>query len=215
MKIALITGAAKRIGKEIAVHLSKHGWKVIIHYNSSQQEALQLAKEINGFAVQADLTNDHDLGRLIDALNDKVDLLINNASVFEKSAPEEKFSEQLARIFKVNLFTPIALTLKCRGDVVNILDAASQDCSEDFIGYHLSKTALGEFTQKFASKKKGSRINALALGPCLIKDGQSKEVFDRIAKNYPCSIKDVCQGIDYILSNKTVNGEIIDLTKWK
>jgi len=220
MKTVLITGGAKRIGKEIALHLARQGWKVIIHYNHSYQEAHQLAKEINGILIQADLANEQDLKEIFNKIDGKIDLLINNAAVFEKSVNDPSFYRKLADIFSINLYAPMQLSMgylnRYSGNIINILDASLEEYSEDFIGYCLSKKALGEFTQKLASSNKAnrSRINALALGMCLIKEGQSREVFDKIAKKYPTHIKDVCQGVDYILSNKTISGEILDLTKW-
>lgn len=220
MKIALITGGAKRIGKEIALHLSNQGWKIIIHYKSSQKDAHYLAKQINGISIQADLTNPPELKEFFNRIDGKIDLLVNNAAVFEKTLPGENFYHKLTDIFSTNLYAPMQLSMdylsRYSGNIINVLDASTGEYSEDFIGYFLSKNALGEFTQKLASsnKIKGSRINALALGMCLIKEGQSKEVFDKIAKKHPTLIKDVCQGIDYILSNKALNGKILDLTKW-
>jgi NAD(P)-dependent dehydrogenase (short-subunit alcohol dehydrogenase family) len=220
MKIALITGGAKRIGRAIAIHLSKQGWKIIIHYKQSYPEAQALAEEIGGVVVQADLAQERDLKQLFEKLDCKIDLLINNASVFEKSRNDQLFYKQLANTFAVNFYAPVQLTMdffkKYNGSVINILDAAVDEYGEEFIGYSLSKKALGEFTRKLAFLEiaKGSKINAIALGPCLIKAGQSKEVFDKFAKKYPTSIKDVCNGLDYILCNNKINGEILDLTKW-
>ena len=90
-KTILITGSAKRIGREIALFMAKNGWNVAIHYNNSQIEAEELVQEIkilgvNACAVKADLNNEGEVNGVIAAVNaeiGEIDALVNNASYFK------------------------------------------------------------------------------------------------------------------------------------
>ena len=101
-KTVFITGAAKRIGKEISLSFKELGWNIIIHYNSSKEDALNLAEEINNtnkntaIAVQGNLDVKEDVDRIIKEVLDafpSVDLLINNASTFYPT-PIDDISEE-------------------------------------------------------------------------------------------------------------------------
>ena len=117
-KTILITGAAKRIGKEIALTFSNMGWNIIIHYNSSKKDAKDLADQINTHnpnsakIIQANLDISSDVQRLIDESKlcfDSIDVLINNASTFYPTPIDEISEEHWDKLVGSNLKGPLFL----------------------------------------------------------------------------------------------------------
>ena len=119
MKTIFITGAAKRIGKEIALCFSEMGWNIIIHYNSSKNDAQVLADEINGtnpdsaITVQGNLDVKEDVEKVINEVQDAfptIDLLINNASTFYPTPIEDISEEHWDKLVGSNLKGPLFLS---------------------------------------------------------------------------------------------------------
>ena len=117
-KTILITGAAKRIGKEIALTFSQMGWNIIIHYNSSKKDAQDLADQINTHnpnsakIIQANLDISSDVQRLIDESKlcfDSVDVLVNNASTFYPTPIDDISEEHWDKLVGSNLKGPLFL----------------------------------------------------------------------------------------------------------
>lgn len=220
MKIALITGAAKNIGEEIAIYLKQHGWHIVIHYNNSAREAKRLASRIGADLVRADLSNSAHVQRLFSQLSQPVDLLINNAALLVKDKLDENFESDFLNTMAVNFLAPVKLSFEFikkfgKGNVINIVDASLSELPLSFLSYIISKQSLETFTKLTKDVDSKVRINAIALGATMIKDNQSQAVFEKIKSKYSSSIEDVCQAIDFILSNRALNGEVLDLTKWK
>lgn len=222
MKVALVTGGAKGIGREIAIYLKQQGWHIIIHYNESLDEAKCIAEEIGAELIQADFSKPREVKKVFNRLSKPIDLLINNAAILKKEKFGESFEENFFRTMGVNLFAPIYLSLefikKCiGGNIINIVDVALSELSLSFISYIISKQGLEVFTKlaQPGCAQKGIRINAIAIGATLFKDTQSREVFEDIKSKCSSNIHDICQAIDFILSNKTLNGEILNLAEWK
>lgn len=218
MRTALVTGGANRIGAEIARHLSKQNWKVIIHYNTSQQQAEELAKEIGGETVQADFAIPGQIKKMLSSISKMPELIINNAAIFKNDASTQAYDEQL----QVNLLAPQQIIWECcmaNQDeicIINMLDVWASTMPINFESYALSKMALGLFTRNFARLLPlNARINGIALGVVLYKSGQSKDIFLELQKKFPTSIDDILKAIDYIISHKELRGEVIKLTEWK
>lgn len=218
MSIILITGGAVRIGREIALSLLKKKHKVIVHYNTSDSEALSLKKlhpEIE--LIKCDLNDINQVGHLLNSI-DNLDAIINNASAFQNDNIGNISPSSFNTHFNVNLLAPILLSQRFiekfkKGDIINILDTWAQDLPGVFLSYTLSKNALRDFTL-IASQTapKSIRINGISLGFTLYKPGNSKQLFEERQKKYPTTPELVCQMTDFILSEK-MNGKIIDLTK--
>jgi len=220
MKTALITNAAKRIGRELALHLSKQHFEIYIHYNNSNKEAKELQKMIsNSKLICADLSKRDAEKTVFEQIKKPVDLLINNAAVFESDS-KEKFSPEISsRILQVNLLTPIKLIhhltiTQKSANIINIVDSWAQTNPQNFLSYSQSKNSLAQYTQQAADKlPKDFRINAISVGMALHKDGYPKEVFEELSKKHPSSVEGICKAVDYILSDESMNGHIIDITK--
>lgn len=168
---ALVTGGARRIGREIALALARDGWDVAVHYATSRDEALATVEEIEAMgrravAVNRDLAVEagvrsllaecaHELG--------EVTCVVNNASLFDYDDATTFSSESLARHMRSNVAAPVLLAQALhaslpgndRGVVINLLDQKLWNPNPDFLSYTLSKAALAEAT----------RLLAMALAP--------------------------------------------------
>lgn len=233
MTFALVTGAAKRIGKEIALHLASRGYNIILHYNSSEKEAHETANEIISLGVSvelcgADLSCDEDIEKLISFCRDfPISVLINNASVFENdSILSDNIVESLNKHLQVNLISRIALIQSLsksvllhqnnKLDIINLLDYGVVKTPHNFFSYHLTNKILHSFTQLAAKQLAPNvRINSIALGQTLKNDRQSQESFDEARQSTPLglssTIEDLCRALDFILGVESLTGQVIFL----
>jgi len=227
-KIALVTGAAKRIGKEIALHLSSQGWQIAIHYHSSETQALSLLEQIPGsILVQRDLNDLKSIDSLFLEIQEKIGeptLLVNNASIFERDQ-EQITVEKLKSHMNINCFAPILLSQKfCalstkKKNIINIVDSFIHNPTKNFLSYNLSKMGLLYATKCLATQfAPHCRVNSISPGIVLEPEiKEEKEIFDRLIKtthrNKVTSIKNILDTIDTILRMESMNGHDFLLDK--
>ena len=228
---ALITGAARRIGREIAIALAERGWTVGIHYGSSSEAAESLCAELresgaDAYTVRADLRDDADVSNLITEAGARAPLtcLVNNASVFERDDLDTVTRESWDTHLDVNLWAPLrlsqafagALPADADGNIVNIVDQRVQNLPPGFLSYTVSKTALWTLTQSLAlSLAPRIRVNAIGPGPTLPSPRQSEDQFARQAARMPLGrgapVAEIADGVCYILSATSMTGQLICL----
>lgn len=202
-KNVLITGAAKRIGAACARRLHQEGCHVIVHYKSSEREALDLCNDLNrqrrdsASLLQADLLNMGQLNEVAEAaqtIRGGIDVLINNASAFYPTpfgeVAEAQWDELLGSNLKAPFFLAQALreTLKVRrGCIVNIVDIHAERGLPGFPVYSIAKAGLAAMTRVLA-KEMGPevRVNGVAPGAIIWPEhdlsAQAKqEILDRVA----------------------------------
>ncbi len=230
--VALITGAAKRIGKGIALRLSKKNWKIAIHYNYSSKEANELAEQISneGFEAkifQADLSEGANSKKLIEDICSHfgyLNCLINNASVFERDEINNISIESWDEHINSNLRSPILLTKyfekqlpeTMKGNIINIVDQRVWNLTPHFISYTLSKTGLWNFTQISAlALSPRIRVNAIGPGPILPSSRQTKDDFQKQVSSTPLGIAstvdDICNAVEFIIGSNGLTGQMIAL----
>ncbi len=175
---AIITGAAKRIGREFAIGLAQRGFDIGLNYHHSQAEALKTQSEIEKLGRQClllpgDLADAQTTLTLIKQAADKlknIELLINNASIFERADFLETDISLFERNMAIHVQAPFILTstfakICKRGQVINILDAAINRTNTAYFAYMLSKKALYELTMLAAhALAPDIRVNAIAPG---------------------------------------------------
>ena len=195
-KIALITGSAKRIGKEIAFHLAKNGWNIVVHYNHSRLEANKLCKKINNFshsiAIKSNFINMREYKTFFVKIFDRIgvpSLLINNASLFEDDNIHNITHQKLQQHMNVNCFAPILLAhefanIKIRDkNIINIIDYEIGKAKKTFLSYSLSKLCLLHATQCLALQLTDKcRVNAISPSYVLKATYQSEEQFRQMVK---------------------------------
>jgi len=228
-KTALITGAAKRVGKTLALHLASQGWNIAIHYNSSGTEAELLQHELKSSypdqqfePFRADLDNSAEVESLIPRVIQKmgsIDLLINNASVFDRGDFLNTDTDLLDRHMNVNFRAPFILAreysrLVKAGLIINFVDTRITNNKSNFAAYSLSKKVLWEMT-KMAALELGPniRVNAiapgLALAPIEKGDDYLRKLSKNIAMKRPGGLDPVLMSLDYILNNDYLTGQLL------
>ena len=187
-KTALITGAAKRIGREVAFALADAGCHVAIHYNTSPAEAETLRAEIgllgvNAWTVQADFAQPEQYETLIERaerLAGPIETLINNASIFPYEPLASMTRDTFMRTMEVNAWVPFALSRAFaarakRGKIINLLDASLAGIDRTHAAYQLSKHTLAMLTRMMALEfAPHVLVNAVAPGYILPLPGQEK-----------------------------------------
>ena len=177
-KVAIVTGASKGIGASIAKHLAAEGAKVVVNYASSKEGADKVVKAItdNGgtaIAVQADVVKEADINRLFEATKNAfggVDVLVNNAGIYDWAPIEQVTSTSFHQQFNTNVLGPvftIQAALKVFGDnIINISSGASRTPMATGAVYSASKAALDAITVALSKELGGKnvRINSLLPG---------------------------------------------------
>jgi pteridine reductase len=181
---ALVTGAAKRVGRSIALALAERGANVVIHYNSSADEAAATVKAIEALgvrslALRAELSRPDDVARLAREAEEhagRVDVLVNNASNYIR-APFDRLTEAIwDASLDVNLKAPFLLSwhlgraMKARGEgrIVNLADWAGERPYNDYLPYCVAKAGLVCLTKALAKALAPEvLVNAVAPGPVL------------------------------------------------
>ena len=226
---ALITGGSKRIGRAITEHLAKKGWNVIIHYNHSAETAIALVQDLSSkypkqlfSSVTANLANSHEVLSLIPNIVEKrgpFDLLVNNASVFNKGdfkeTSEELFDTQMNVNFKAPFFLMRDFANYCKkGNIINFVDTRITNNKSDYAAYSLSKKALWESTKmaalRFAPK---IRVNAIAPGVTLAPADEGEEYLQKLAQTIPMKkpggVEPIIKSINFILENDHLTGQLL------
>jgi pteridine reductase len=227
-KNILITGAARRVGRIFALACARAGADVIIHHGHSDQQALDVQKEIRSFGRQAwvlvsDLGNAEAASGLIDRANKISPLfaLVNSAAIFEPLSFSETTLADWERHLAINLTAPFVLSRafakqlpeSAQGRIVNILDWRALRPGADHFPYTISKAALAALTQSLAvALAPRITVNGLALGAVLPPANESAD--DNVIKNVPArrwsDPQEVGEALIFLLAGPAyVTGEII------
>ncbi len=229
-KNLLITGGSTRIGKEIALHFSKKGWNIAIHYFKSSSEAKKLKKTLEKRSVKvvlirADLKNKNQVEKIIPSAVKKlgkIDCLINNAALFERddilSFSKKVWDEHL----NINLLAPAILikyfakqvSKKTSSNIINIIDQRVFRLTPIFMSYTLSKSALYILTKTMAMRLGPNiKVNGIAPGPTIKSKRQSNAHFAKQARSTllkkSVGLKDICDTLDFLINNNSITGQVI------
>ena len=225
---AVITGAAKRVGHDLAIGLAERGFDIGLNYFHSEKEATATQKEIEKLGRQTVLLpgNLADKGiatALIQKAAEKlsnIELLINNASIFERAPYLETDIELYEHNMALHVQAPFILTAEfakiCkRGNVINIVDTMINRDSTAYFAYLLSKKALYELTKMSAyALAPNIRVNAIAPGSTIEPvDEPGSDYVQKRAAQVPLKMAGqpsyILQGIDFLLSCPFVTGQCL------
>lgn len=230
--VALITGAAKRLGATTARALHRLGYDIVIHHHTSSHDAAQLAQELNRVRTDSavtlcqDLADPHAGAAVIGALRGlrtRLDLLVNNASVFDRTLLAQVDLSAWERIQAINLRAPYflavhaaALLTASRGAIVNITDIHSERPRADYSVYCASKAGLVAVTRGLALELAPAvRVNAVAPGPILWADSEDAELQAATIAGTPLARRgepeDIAQAVCYLARAPFVTGHILDV----
>ncbi len=226
---ALITGAAKRLGKAIALKCAERGINVMIHYNSSENEAESLKKEllkkhpsIKVEIIKADLSNPDeflDLVKKTQKIFPDLNILVNSASIFEEDNFKNVSLEFYNKILTTNLTAPFFLcqqfaNIVSEGLIINFLDSRITKNKTDHFVYSLFKKSLKDLTEMLAKELAPRiRVNAIAPGAVLPPPGKTWDSISYLLPTIPLqkwgSEEDIVKAFEIFLDNLYLNGQII------
>lgn len=231
MRAALVTGGAKRIGRALVERLAREGLAVAIHCNASRADAEELAAQIEAgggraCVVVGDLGDARAVAGLIGAASERlgrpIDLLVNNASVFEPDGIADLDRAAFERTLAINLTAPLVLardlaaglTEGAEGLVVNILDQRVWKETPAFFSYQISKSALWTATRTMAQALAPRvRVCAIGPGPTLVGPRQHPEDFARQSASVPLrhggGPDEIADALVYLLHARSVTGQMI------
>jgi len=231
-RTALVTGAAHRIGRAIALDLAEQGFDLAIHYNRSGDAAEELATHIRSMGrraatLAADLGREEDTASLIDRAAESlgpVGVLVNNASRFEYDVWDKVSRESWDIHMEANLRAPFLLSQAmartlpedAEGVIVNLLDQRVWNLTPYFITYTLSKAGLWALTQTLAlALAPRIRVNGIGPGPTLKSERQNDDHFrmqwDATPLQHGATAEEIAAGVRYILAARSMTGQMIAL----
>ncbi|RZO29220.1 MAG: pteridine reductase [SAR86 cluster bacterium] len=231
-KTIFITGAAKRIGKEIALTFKELGWNIIIHYNSSKNDADNLADQINkdnpnsAKTVQGNLDVKEDVQKILNEVNDafpSIDLLINNASTFYPTPIDEISEDHWEKLIGSNLKGPLFLIQglkeklkKSNGSIINITDTNLTKGVANYSIYSAAKAGLEAITKGLARELAPEiKVNAIAPGAMLEPpdvtwtEEQKNKVIETIPLKRMGSEKDIANAVKFLANSEYITGQTI------
>ncbi len=235
-RVALVTGAARRLGRAIALELARHGWDIALHYGRSHTEALATRAEILLLGRRcelfaADLADTAQVQALVPAVIAQfgvLDALVNSASHFEQDRPESFSSAQLLTHLGPNLAAPLTLAQALhrhlqagsankefpKGVVVNLLDQKLYNLNPDFFSYTLTKAALQAATTMMAQALAPHlRCVGVAPGLTLPSHLQTAEDFARTQTLSPLGRasqpQDIASAVLFALNNPAMTGSTL------
>lgn len=230
--VALITGAARRIGRAIALRLAADGFAVAVHYHASRAEAEELVAGIvarggRAAAIAADLGRHDEVAALVPraarALG-PLTLLVNNASLFERDSLASLTKASWDSHLAVNLEAPVMLAQAFArdlpegvpGNIVNLIDQKVLNLTPYYLSYTAAKAGLWALTRTLAQELAPRiRVNAIGPGPTLPNKTQSADEFAAYAASMPLgrgtTPEEIAAAVAYILATPSLTGHLIPL----
>lgn len=224
-KTALITGSARRLGREIALSLAKQGVNIIVHYNKSEKESISLLKSLKALgvkvgSVKADLKDETEIAKI--AKDVSYDFIINNASIFPEGDLKHLSYQTLQENFSVHSFAPLLfaksfLKKKRKGAIINIIDCKIDTHHRTHLAYHLSKKSLKDVTLFLAKELAPDvRVNAIAPGLVIPPDKtDAKKYTQGVIEINPLkripTVNEICQAVQFFLNSPSITGQILYL----
>lgn len=230
VKIALVTGAARRIGHTIALALARDGWDLVVHYRGSAADALATVQEIEALgrraiALQCDLSDENAVKQLLPAANvqlGRVSCLVNSAALFDYDNASDFSQQRLDAHMHTNLVAPILLAqalhaitpADAQAVVINLLDQKLFNLNPDFLSYTLSKAALHSATSMLAQALAPTvRVVGLAPGITLVSGAQSDSGFSAAHSVTPLGKSstpdDIAGAVCYLASARAITGSTL------
>jgi len=230
-KVALITGAAKRLGAQTAKHLHHLGFDVVIHYHRSREQAVELAAQLNQQREDSATTFCHDLNNIeqlslvseyLENQYNRLDVLVNNASTFYPTPISLLNISDYNDLINTNMTAPLFLTKACHkllaaseGVVINMCDIHASRPLTDHTVYCMAKAGLVMMTHALANELAPKvRVNGIAPGAIAwpsagISNEDKAQVVSQIPLGRIGQPQDIAEAIGYLVQADYVTGQIL------
>lgn len=228
-RVALVTGAGRRVGRAIALALGRRGMRVVVHYNGARdgaEETVRLIREAGGEAssTQTDLGEPAAPDALIDAVlasHGSLGALVNSAAMMLRTPVGDVTVDAWEAMFALNVRAPFFLSQRAapalaasRGSIVNIADLAAFESWAAYVPHGMTKAAVVQMTRALAKALAPDvRVNAVAPGVVLLPEGWSADEAERLRSTTPLarlgSPEDVAAAVVFLLEAEYVTGETI------
>jgi len=226
-RVALVTGAGRRIGRAIALGLARAGWDVAVHYRASEAEALRVVAEITALgrravALQCELADEAAVRALLpraEAALGAVRCVVNNASLFDYDSATDFSAARLDAHMRANVAAPILLAQAlhaatpagAQSCVINLLDQKLSNLNPDFLSYTLSKAALHTATTMLAQQLAPTiRVVGVAPGITMVSGDQTEAGFADAHQQTPLgrssTPEDIADSVVYAASARALTG---------
>lgn len=230
--LAIVTGAAHRLGRAFALCLARRGYAILLHYHTSRLAAEETAAEIASLGVpvhlaQADLSTNTGLSELVSALDSQLSahgsrlhVLVNSAAVMPRADLTTASASDWDIALALNLRAPFLLVqaAACRMDegglIVNVTDTGARKLWSAYPAYVVSKSALETLT-RLQAKTYASRlrVNAIAPGLVMPSAGIEPEEWERLVKRLPlqrpAAAGEIASALEFLLDNESITGQTI------
>ena len=233
--LALVTGAAQRLGKAFALTLARQGYAILLHYNTSESAAAATADEVRAlgvpvFPLQADLSDEPQVAALFANLDEllaaqagsiaPLTVLVNSAGVMQRADARSISGADFDASLDINLRAPFLCAqhafhrMSAGGLIVNLTDVAAQKAWSGFPAYTVGKSALETLTRVLArSFAPRVRVNAIAPGLVLPGDGLQPGEWDRLVGRLPlkrpATLAEIASTLEFLLKNEYITGQTI------
>lgn len=232
MKNVLITGASRGIGKAVAQKLSKDGYRVLINYNKSKQEAETLAEQLSTKAYQADVSNFDEVRQMFEKIKSEfgsIDILINNAGISSVSLFQDLTYEKWTELFNTNVggcFNTIHFALpdmieKKSGVILNVSSIWGSHGASCEVAYSATKGAIESLTKSLALELAPSNIRVNAIAPGVVNtemmscytDEDMKYICENIPMMRMAEPNEIANLVSFLVSddNSYMTGQIISI----
>ena len=234
-KIAIVTGASRGIGKEIAIHLAKNGVKVIANYNKSENQAKELKQELEKINIKidifkADVSKREEGHKLVEyALNKygKIDILINNAGISEYKMFTDETDDDWNRVINNNLYSAFMMSQEVipsmvhekSGCIINISSIWAMVGASLEVIYSVSKAGMDGLTKALAKELGPSNIRINSIAPGIIDTDMNKNLSEQNIKDIEQEIplerigspKDIAKCVCWLIDDNFTTGQIISI----
>ena len=234
-RVAIVTGASRGIGREIAKSLAKQNIKVIANYNNSEEKAIELKKELEAEGikidiVKADVSQREEIRNLVKYVIEeygKIDILINNAGISEYKLFTDETDEDWNRVINTNLYSAFATSQEVipnmiknkNGCIINISSVWGMVGASMEVLYSVSKAGIDGLTKALAKELGPSNIRVNAIAPGIIDTDMcknfTKEELEDIKEEIPLErigkVEDISKCINWLIDDNYTTGQIISI----
>ena len=234
-KIAIVTGASRGIGREIAKTLARKGIKVIANYNKSEKQAIELKEELSKEQIEidivkADVSKREEIKNLVKFTLDKyekIDILINNAGISEYKLFTEETDEDWNKVIGTNLYSAFAMSQEVvpnmihnkNGCIINMSSAWGVVGGALEVIYSVSKAGLDGLTKSLAKELGPSNIRVNSIAPGMIRTDMNKkfteEELEELKNETPLEKigkpEDIAKCVSWLVEDEFTTGQIISI----